>query len=125
MKLQYIQRNAGGISVIFNKVVLNSPMSPQKYINLLCIENNSTLKGRKDAIKKRFNIKSLTPIYVNDEVLLFPTISSRHYDSLWVNYHEIASTKDDEITMNNGDILHCETKMVKKQLKNCFEIAFS
>ncbi len=125
MKLQYIQRNAEGISIRYDKVVVNSAMTPQKYINLLCIENNSTLRGRKDAIKKKFNIKSLTPIYVNDEILLFPTISSRHYDSLWVNYHEIASTKNDKITMNNGEILQCETKIVKKQLKNCFEIAFS
>lgn len=57
------------------------------YINKLCIDNYSTLKGRILATKKKLNIKYNVPIYVNKKILLFKIKDSdRNY---YINYYKI------------------------------------
>lgn len=124
MKLQYLTRVPTGLLVSYNSVneVINS--YPIKFINSLCIEYLSTYNGRRIAVIKKYGFKKLTPLYVNEHILLFPTGSSRDFDTLWVNYHEIQHVYSDYIVMNNDEKLVVKASIIDKQLKNCFEIAF-
>lgn len=124
MKLECIYRELDYTVVQYSDDFTKSRNVPITIINQLCIENLSTYEGRRVAIKKKFNIKTMTPIYVNDEVLLFPIKGVKEYENVWVNYHEIRSVNDGFIVLNSGKTVYCEPSVIKRQLKNCFEIAF-
>lgn len=125
MKIQYLFRNDEGTTIVCKNKKEILEQVPKTVINDLCMRNLSTYEGRKVATKHLYNIKILVPIYVDEDNLLFPTVSTANYDCVWINYHEILKTALNKIYMNNGDIVICGENVVTKQLKRCYEIAFS
>lgn len=51
----------------------------------------STLEGRRDAVRYRFNIQQKIPLLINRNVTLFVTESPRNYEAVFINYHEVLS----------------------------------
>lgn len=91
--MKYVKRTCEGILVI-DKRAKHYNLGLKQYINQLCIENFSTFDGREQASKAHLKVSSNLPIYVNENLILFPTKSRRNYDCVYVNYHKILSLKD-------------------------------
>ena len=91
--------------IMVNSKVINKTL--RSYINSLCINNLSTLKGRLDATKKLLNIKYNLPIYVNKDMILFKIKEDEKV--FWINYNNIKDYgfSDDIVTIvfNNLEIL--------------------
>ncbi|XMB86953.1 competence protein ComK [Mycoplasmatota bacterium WC44] len=99
-------------------------ISTNKFINDLCIQGLSTYKGRIDAVKIKYGFKSLVPIYVSEDCLLFPTVSPRNYECIWINYFKIKHIKKNQIIMKDNNKIDIRDKLISKQLKKCEEIVF-
>jgi len=103
--MNYIKRSTHGVAVygkenkVYNKGLID-------YVNTLCIRNMSTFQGRKEAVSKLLLSKTNLPIYVNEDVILYPTKSLREYDSILINYHNVLSFRSE----NEG------TKIIFKDL---------
>jgi len=108
--MKYIKRSTEGILVTGNKKVFMSKGLKQ-LINDLCIRNLSTFEGRERAARVLLNRKSILPIYVNDDICLFPTESIRNYACIYINYNELLSFKE----MNKD-----ETKIIFYDLSEIF-----
>ena len=65
----------------------------KQFINDLCVKNLSTFEGREKASGIILNRKSILPIYVDQEMCLFPTESIRNYGCIYINYNELLSFK--------------------------------
>lgn len=63
------------------------------FVNSMCIQNMSTYKGRLDASKVILNRSSNLPVYVNENICLFPTESIRNYGCFLVNVHQVLHVK--------------------------------
>ncbi len=68
-----------------------------EYINTLCIKELITYKGRIEATRKKLDIQSNIPVFISQELLLFPTVSVRNWDCFFINYFEVLS-----VTSENG-----------------------
>ncbi|AIO18707.1 ComK protein [Candidatus Izimaplasma bacterium HR1] len=91
--MKYVKRATEGILVLDKKAKYLTKGLKQ-YINDQCIKNLSTFEGREQAARIILNLKSNLPIYVNDEIILFPTKSMRNYDCIYVNYHKVLSFRE-------------------------------
>jgi competence transcription factor ComK len=87
----YIQQHPQGSSLVFEKYTTESEKAPISIIKLLCQELLMTYESRILLTKKRFNIHSMVPIYINSATLMMPTGSPRSYETIWINYLKIAS----------------------------------
>jgi competence protein ComK len=124
MKLLYIRRNAMGCEVVYDLKTIQYNHIPETVINWMCVENQSTFKGRRNAIKCKYGLKRLTPVFVDDDVLLFPIKAVRDYENIWINYYEIVALKGSYILFRGGKKLMVNSGVVNRQLKKCYEIAF-
>ncbi len=61
----------------------------QNYLNKLCLENGSTLQGRKDSYKYLMHQKKFIPILVHETLIYFPTKATKAPDCIWINYFSI------------------------------------
>lgn len=59
------------------------------YLDTLCLENGSSLKGRMDAFKHIMQKKKFIPIIVHASLIYFPIKSTSAYDCIWINYFSI------------------------------------
>ncbi len=92
-KVNYIRRNEDGIEVNseLGSIFVNSSL--KKHINNLCLKNLSTYDGRRDSTSKFLRENNNIPIYVDEEIILYPTKSIRCYDTVFVNFKEVLSVK--------------------------------
>lgn len=90
--MKYVKRSSEGIMVLDRKAHFYT-RGIRQFINDLCIKNLSTFEGREKAASSVLSIKSNLPIYVNEEMLLFPTKSIRNFDCIYVNYHKVLTVK--------------------------------
>ena len=99
--MYYVKRQNTGILVKdeYKEKILN--IGVKGYLNSLCMENLSTFDGRKKAIGKLLGQKSNIPIYINNNIFVYPTKSLREYDMYYINYYEVLSVKkiDDSNTL--------------------------
>lgn len=87
----YIEQNPTGAVLVFENYQTQTEKSPISIIKLLCQEVLTTYEARTQLTKKRFNLFSLIPTYINSNILLIPTASPRKYETIWINYLKIAS----------------------------------
>ena len=121
-KVNYIRRNEDGIEVNGELGSISINSSLKKYINKLCMKNLSTYDGRRDSISKFLEKNNNIPIYIDEEIILYPTKSIRCYDTVFVNFKEVLSVKkvDNRHTnftfTNLSEIkLEVSIKKIKKQ----------
>ena len=89
--MKYIQRDFEGI-MIDGKNSKRLKYGLIQYIDILCVNNLSTYQGRISASKKILSRKSLLPVYINRNIVLFPIISIRDFNCILINYCELLST---------------------------------
>ncbi len=64
-----------------------------KYLDALCLENGSTVSGRRKAYQYKMKQKKFTPVFINEQLIYFPTSSSRDPHCIWVNYAKIQTVQ--------------------------------
>lgn len=71
------------------KYITNS--SNHHFLNTKCLENGSTLSGRKEAFKHHTNTHKFIPIVVSLDPLeiYFPTKAQKDPECIWINYASI------------------------------------
>lgn len=89
--MKYLTRSEYGIKV--DEKTLRSGMI--EYINKLCLEVLATYIGRKQSAIVTLSIKSLIPVYISSNAVLFPTHSVRNSDCFFVNYCRVLSVIDE------------------------------
>lgn len=82
----YIQKgNRSTIIHYINNEVEEKEILLEKYLNNICLEFLTTLSGRIEAIKEKYNIVKNVPIYIKDNLVLFPTFSKNHISNIFLN----------------------------------------
>lgn len=120
--MNYIRRNNKGIEVSINGKLMYINKGIRWYLNDLCIKNLSTLDGRIDAVKKKYNIKHKVPIFVDSKCILFSTGSMRDFEVVYINYFEMIeySSKDEKTIIYFKDGTNIDIKLslkiVRKQV---------
>lgn len=65
----------------------------QNFMEDLCLTSGSTLEGKVDATKKILHIHQKAPILLTKNRILFPTVSAKRDDCIWVNASAIKTFK--------------------------------
>ncbi len=91
--MDYIKRHWDGVLVCSEGKDVILKMGIKKYLNDLCLANLATFDGRKKAISRLLKQKNNLPIYINDELFVYPTTSLRDYNTVFINYHQVLSYK--------------------------------
>lgn len=92
-KMFYIKRSTEGLELCGKNGVVFIDSTLKKYINKLCLKKLSTYDGRRQATAKYLKEKCNIPIYINEDIILYPTKSIRCYDTVFVNFKEVLSIK--------------------------------
>lgn len=66
-------------------------LSPEQLLKENCLYYGSSLKGRREAIKRNFGFMTKIPIVIDlkNGIFMFPTSSVRNTDCIWLNYYSI------------------------------------
>lgn len=89
-----------------------------EYVDDLCLSSLSTLKGRKEALKKVFGYKYNVPLFVNNQTILFKI---RKENNLYLNACSVkfVEKENDRVTIifKNGKVLvlnnnYCEIRKI-------------
>lgn len=89
--MYFIKRSKEGIEIGTDKGLFYVNSTLKKYINNMCLKNLSTYEGRRVSTSKFLNENNNIPIYIDEEIILYPTKSIRCYDTVFVNFHEVLS----------------------------------
>ncbi len=89
----YVKRNEDGIYLKTESASTNLNIGLKNYLNSLCLKNMSTYDGRRTAAVKLLRQKSNIPIYINKELIVYPTKPIREYDTVFVNFFAVLSIK--------------------------------
>lgn len=118
--MKYIQRSMNGIR-IYDKNERELKKGLKEFINSLCIQNLSTMKGREEAASIILNKKSVLPVYINEELLLVPTESVRNYNCIYFNIHKVLSfeyIENKKTKILFDDLTALEVPISMKKLQN-------
>lgn len=114
------------IYTINGKIVVNDTID--RLINKWCIDSLSTYTGRIDAIKCKYNLKKLVPIYVNKDLMLFPIGNTKTVDNIYINSVNILEISKMEnktkIVFNNYDQIMVDKKyqLINNYYQRCLRI---
>lgn len=72
-----------------------------RYLNNLCLDYLTTLSGRVNAIKEKYHIVKNVPIYISENLVLFPTSNKKHYSNIYLNsiYIKKIQPQEDKTTI--------------------------
>lgn len=93
------------------------------YLNQLCLENGSSLQGRKDAYKYIMHQSKFIPIRIHSSLIYFPTKAVADPECIWINYYSIDYVnyrkKSCTIFFLDHTALHCaNSKRIKHILQS-------
>ena len=124
-RINYIKTYTKKI-IINGSVVIN--MNLKEYLDNILLDQLTTYEGRKNAIKKRYAIYKLTPIYVNNMLMLFPINNLKDYENIYINVYNIKSLgKIKKQTMiefidNTKILINKNTKIIDNYIKRIISI---
>ena len=120
--MYYLKRHINGVMLKSEEKEEILQIGMKQYINNLCLDYLATFDGRRKAISRLLRQNNNIPIYINDEVFVYPTKSLREYDMVFINYHSVLSykriaSKKTKIIFENFDelIINISIKKVIKQ----------
>lgn len=93
-----------------------------------CIQNGSTLQGRRQAFTSLTGQKKFVPVLVSRSplVLLFPVSRADQDDGLWINYSEISAWQEKEnkmmLTFRDGQELALDKPLRIRRSRESIEI---
>ena len=88
--MKYLKKSEYGIKVVDNSTK-ELKCGMKWYINNLLKEELTNYEARVKTTKSVLSLKTLIPIYVRQNILLFPTTSLRSPNIIFVNYHKVMS----------------------------------
>ena len=127
--INYIQafieaRNLTQIIVGSQVYKVNQKLS--EFINQLCLMQGTTMVGRKDAMKKTQQITQKIPIYIQEGLFLFPTVSGKAVDCIWINYFNVRKViihdyyRTEVLFKDNSSIdIWINHRIIRKQMNRC------
>jgi hypothetical protein len=65
-----------------------------KIFDKWCLESLTTYKGRMEAIKRKYHLKKLVPIYINKDLMLFPINNKKSVDNIYINVINVLNICD-------------------------------
>ena len=99
---------------------------PLELINYFCLCQASTMEGRVGAVRNTLHIVQKTPIYIQEDLFLFPTVSSYAIDCIWVNHCNIRklvkiSENKTKILFKDGEEIELSSnyRILRKQMLRC------
>ena len=100
-----------------------------KFLNVLCLKNGSSLKGRIEAFNYALQTYQKTPIIVSidNNLLLMPLYSIHNDDCILLNYFNISKIKSKEnttiILFNDGSVrnIDIDIRIIRKQMRRVDE----
>ncbi len=96
-----------------------------KYLNRILIDDLTTLKGRMDAVKNKYQFKKLIPLYINETLCLMPIDNKKSINNIYINIKSINFIKDSTtIVFYNGEELKINIKksLITKYIERAFLI---
>ena len=61
----------------------------ESFINMLLLDQLTTYQGRLDAIKIKYKMHKLTPIYINAYLCLFPVSNLKDFENTYINAYRV------------------------------------
>ncbi len=78
------QGNRESIIYTINGVIhINKPID--KLLNEWCLEELTTYSGRMEAIRIKYHLRKLVPVYINKELMLFPVSDKKDLNNIYIN----------------------------------------
>lgn len=104
------------------EVAYTSDTNIKKYLDRICMENGSTMKGRMEAYKYIMSRFVRIPIFVNQNLLYFPVCPVKHLEDTYVNIHAIShiTYQENVCTIHFHDRTHLQCKNPKQIEKTYF-----
>lgn len=102
-----------------------------KVFNKWCLDSLTTYKGRMEAIKQKYQLKKLVPIYINKDLMLFPVNNKKDVDNIYINVLSILKIEEEnnltKIIFKNNDFVYLTKsyKLVNNYYKKCLKIYYS
>ena len=97
---------------------------PNELIEETCLNNWSTLAGKREAVlnKTGYKRRPPLPLDIEKQIIAFPTHGLTHFDLNWIFIQHIAYIKDQTITFTNG-YTHTFQNLSEYELKRQYERA--
>lgn len=114
------------IYTIKEKIVIREPI--EKVINKWCLDSLTTYQGRLDAIKQKYRLKKLVPIYIDKELMLFPIDNKQKLDNVYINSLNILEidklANQTKIVFKNKEYLIIDKKyqLINNYYQRCLKI---
>ena len=114
------------IYTIKEKIVIRDPI--EKVINKWCLDSLTTYQGRLDAIKQKYRLKKLVPIYIDKELMLFPIDNKQKLDNVYINSLNILEidklANQTKIVFKNKEYLIIDKKyqLINNYYQRCLKI---
>lgn len=111
-----------------NHIIEEQPYNIERYLNMLCLNELTTLEGRIEAIKNKFNLIKNVPIYINPHLVLFTIKCTKTIDNIYVNSIYIKSIIKNEkicriIFYDNQEInINSTYSTLKTKYEKCIKI---
>jgi len=128
--MKYITRCLEGTKVVSNHKISIKFGGIKTVINEQCLNHLSTFKGREKAAQIKLKQTQLLPIFINQNILLFPSKSIRNMDAHYINYHEVLSVSkkcfDTEIIFKDLSTLMLDVsyKKIKNQMSKAKKLIY-
>lgn len=114
------------IYTIKEKIVIRDPI--EKVINKWCLDSLTTYQGRLDAIKQKYRLKKLVPIYIDKELMLFPIDNKQKLDNVYINSLNVLEidklANQTKIVFKNKEYLIIDKKyqLINNYYQRCLKI---
>jgi|SRR5690625_3240948 len=82
--------------IIEEDKVKHSPHSPLQILDHNCIINGASLEGRSHTVRKILRSKTKLPIPIQPKkgIYMFPTISMKNTNCVWISYFHVKNHED-------------------------------
>lgn len=125
----YIKRgNRSTIIYCANGKLYEIPINIDNYFNNLCLNELTTLTGRMNAIKLKYHIIKNVPIYINKQLVFFPSNNTKSIDNIYINsiYIKFIENMDSKcriIFFNNQELIVDNSyNIIKNKYEKCIKI---
>ncbi|MBQ3001613.1 MAG: competence protein ComK [Bacilli bacterium] len=122
-KIFYIKVENNNEIYVLSNTISKINISWKRYIEELCIENLSTLDGRIKAVKRKYGWIKHTPIYVNNDLVLFYINALKDNNNYFINVKNIVNMEGNDkstyITFVNNEkiVLNIAYRKIKSYYK--------
>lgn len=119
----YIKVENNNEIYVLTNTISKINISWKRYIEKLCIDNLSTLDGRIKAVKRKYGWIKHTPIYVNNDLVLFYINALKDTNNYFINVKKIVNVEGNErsthITFVNNEkiVLNVAYQKIKSYYK--------